>query len=180
MPTPAEHRALLFVAALAALGVGVRGCRVMLREPIPASDRQSLAIQMAAVDSAIAAGGRRPRSGSKAPPKAPATAPSGSPAKAPSRSAAASNTDAPAARSIDVDRATAAELERLPGIGPSLAARIVADRAEHGPFGSIEGLQRVKGIGPGLSRKVQPYVTFSLPPRPSHTGTPPSGALRRP
>ena len=126
-------------------------------------------MQMAAVDSAIADGGRQPRAKSK----------SGA-AEPSSRSAAASNTDAPAARSIDVDRASAAELERLPGIGPSLAARIVADRAEHGPFGSIEGLQRVKGIGPGLSRKVQPYVTFSLPPRPSHTGTLPPGALRRP
>jgi len=161
---------------------------MMQREPPPASDRQSLALQMAAVDSAIAAGGRRPRGGTealaKAQVQAPATTPAKAPAKAPaggpSRSAAASNTDAPAARSIDVDRATAEELERLPGIGPSLSKRIVADRAEHGPFGSIEGLQRVKGIGPALSRKVQPYVTFSLPPRPSHTGTPPSGALRRP
>src|SRR6266853_2765345 len=49
---------------------------------------------------------------------------------------------------IDLDRATARELERLPGIGPGLAARILADRAERGPFGTPEALLRVRGIGP--------------------------------
>src|SRR5690606_39434981 len=34
---------------------------------------------------------------------------------------------------VDMDRADAAELERLPGIGPALARRIVADREQHGP-----------------------------------------------
>ncbi|MCL4212452.1 MAG: helix-hairpin-helix domain-containing protein [Gemmatimonadales bacterium] len=68
---------------------------------------------------------------------------------------------------LDLDVASAAELERLPGIGPALAARIVADRSALGPFGSLEGLQRVKGIGPALARRLQPHVTFSLPPRPT-------------
>lgn len=68
---------------------------------------------------------------------------------------------------MDLDYAGAEELDRLPGIGPSLAARIVADRDSAGPFGSLEGLQRVRGIGPALAAKLAPLVTFSgrSPPR---------------
>lgn len=67
------------------------------------------------------------------------------------------------ARRLDVDRATAAELEGLPGIGPSLAARIVSDRAAGGPFGSLAGLQRVRGVGPALATRIAPFVMFSGP-----------------
>jgi competence protein ComEA len=68
---------------------------------------------------------------------------------------------------VDLDRADASTMERLPRIGPALAARIVADRVAHGPFGSLEGLQRVRGIGPGLARRLDSLVTFSGTPRPS-------------
>ncbi|MEJ7813022.1 MAG: helix-hairpin-helix domain-containing protein, partial [Gemmatimonadaceae bacterium] len=51
-------------------------------------------------------------------------------------------------------------------VGPVLAARIVADRDSLGPFGSLEGLERVRGVGPSLARKLAPHVTFSLTPRP--------------
>jgi competence protein ComEA len=49
---------------------------------------------------------------------------------------------------IDINTAPAAELELLPGIGPTLAARIVADRAEHGRFTTLDAPERVRGIGP--------------------------------
>jgi len=49
---------------------------------------------------------------------------------------------------VDVNAASADELTRLPGIGPVLAARIVADRTENGPFHSPDDLARVSGIGP--------------------------------
>ena len=49
---------------------------------------------------------------------------------------------------VDIDRADVAELALLPEIGPGLAARIVADRAVRGAFGSIDALARVEGIGP--------------------------------
>ncbi|HVE78909.1 MAG TPA: helix-hairpin-helix domain-containing protein [Gemmatimonadaceae bacterium] len=68
---------------------------------------------------------------------------------------------------LDVDRATPAELERLPGVGPALAARIVADRDARGAFGSADALARVAGIGPALARRLAPLVTFSGTPRPS-------------
>jgi competence protein ComEA len=49
---------------------------------------------------------------------------------------------------IDINTADAHELERIPGIGASLAARIVAYRALNGPFGSIDELADVSGITP--------------------------------
>jgi competence protein ComEA len=60
--------------------------------------------------------------------------------------------------SLEVDRATAADWERLPGIGPALAARIVADRAAHGPFLRPEGLLRVRGIGPKTLDRLRPFL----------------------
>jgi competence protein ComEA len=55
---------------------------------------------------------------------------------------------APAIGPLDLNQATAVELERLPRIGPALAARIVADRAARGPFRTVEDLDRVPGVGP--------------------------------
>jgi competence protein ComEA len=48
---------------------------------------------------------------------------------------------------LDLNRATARDLERLPGIGPALAERIVASREQTGGFQSIEDLRRVPGLG---------------------------------
>lgn len=62
---------------------------------------------------------------------------------------------------IDLDRADVTEITRLPRIGPVLAQRIVAWRAEHGPFGGLERLDSVPGIGPKLLEAVRPYVKFS-------------------
>jgi competence protein ComEA len=62
---------------------------------------------------------------------------------------------------VDLDRAPAEELARLPRIGPALAARIVQDREEHGPFGSLEALDRVPGVGPTVLRALRPHAAFS-------------------
>ncbi|MFW2514603.1 helix-hairpin-helix domain-containing protein [Demequina sp. SO4-13] len=51
---------------------------------------------------------------------------------------------------VDLNSATAEELEELPGIGPVLASRIVADRDAQGPFSSVEDLARVSGVGDAL------------------------------
>lgn len=60
---------------------------------------------------------------------------------------------------LNVNRATAVDLERLPGIGPSLARRIVADREAQGPFASVSALDRVSGIGPALVARLERLVT---------------------
>ncbi len=59
---------------------------------------------------------------------------------------------------LDINRATAEELERLPGIGPVLAARIVEYRRQHGQFQSVEELLEVRGIGPKRLEQIRPYV----------------------
>ena len=71
---------------------------------------------------------------------------------------------------VDVDRAGVEELDRLPRIGPALAARIVEEREKNGPFGSLDGLQRVRGIGPRMAAQLASAVTFSGTPRPSNAG----------
>lgn len=48
---------------------------------------------------------------------------------------------------ISPNRSEAAQLERLPGVGPVLAERIVAHREAHGPFETVEDLLDVPGIG---------------------------------
>ena len=59
---------------------------------------------------------------------------------------------------IDINRASAEELQSLPGVGPAIAERIVADRLENGPFRQYEDLERVTGIGPKLRERIQPAV----------------------
>lgn len=56
--------------------------------------------------------------------------------------------------------AGAAELERLPGIGPILAARIVQSRNTHGSFTKVEDLARVPGVGPALLERLRPLVVI--------------------
>lgn len=65
---------------------------------------------------------------------------------------------------IDVDRVGPTELRRLPGIGPALGARIVADRESLGVFGGTDALARVAGIGPATIARIEPYLTFSGSP----------------
>src|SRR5690606_22095787 len=49
---------------------------------------------------------------------------------------------------VNLNEATLEELQSLPGIGPGLGRRIVEDRDRRGPFRSLEELRRVKGFGP--------------------------------
>ncbi|MCS7070082.1 MAG: helix-hairpin-helix domain-containing protein [Anaerolinea sp.] len=65
-----------------------------------------------------------------------------------------------AALRIGINTTTASELERLPGIGPSLAAAIVAYREANGPFQSLEDLDAVPGIGPALLAQIAEYILF--------------------
>jgi competence protein ComEA len=59
---------------------------------------------------------------------------------------------------IDLNTAAAADLDALPGIGPALAQRILDYRRDHGPFKTIDDLQKVSGIGPAKMEKLKPYV----------------------
>jgi len=53
-------------------------------------------------------------------------------------------------RKLDVNRATVADLERVPGVGRTLATRIVAERDRRGRFARLAELDEVDGVGPKL------------------------------
>ena len=59
---------------------------------------------------------------------------------------------------VYVNRASREELEKLPGIGPALAARIVEHRERFGPFRRAEHLMLVRGISERRFRQLRPYV----------------------
>lgn len=63
-----------------------------------------------------------------------------------------------AAFQIDINEADWPEFCLLPEIGETLAKRIVAHRAENGPFQDIDSLRDVRGIGPKTLERIRPYV----------------------
>jgi DNA uptake protein ComE-like DNA-binding protein len=187
MPTPSEKKALGFLAAVAVLGAAVRmSGAVSQASAADAGSREALRRQIVAAESAGAVERRARKDGGKAGltrrtkghPVAAAVTDSARTAadprdlfNAPSVTppTAASRPKAPVAP-VDVDRATASELEALPRIGPALAKRIVDDRETRGPFGSLDGFQRVRGVGPAMAAALSASVTFSGTPRPSIAG----------
>ncbi len=58
---------------------------------------------------------------------------------------------------IDVNAAAEADLMRLPGVGPTLAARIVQHRTA-APFAAVDDLRKVKGIGAKTLEAIRPFV----------------------
>ena len=87
----------------------------------------------------------------------------------PRRPAAAVATETPPAEShaaraattplVDINRATREELERLPGVGPALAARIVEHRERHGTFRRVEHLLAVRGVSQRRFAELRAHVT---------------------
>jgi comEA protein len=62
---------------------------------------------------------------------------------------------------VNVNTASAAELERLPGVGPALAARIVEHREKNGAFQKVEDLLLVRGIGEKSLERMRPFLATS-------------------
>ena len=77
-------------------------------------------------------------------------------------SAAASPT--PRANLLDINTATLAELDSLPGIGPTTAQSIINYRNANGPFSQIEDIQNVPGIGRSTYDQIQDYIMVSPGP----------------
>lgn len=149
MPTPAERKALLFFSIVLVLGASGRAIRAFHgSSPADAKARSALESQIKAADSARKSGRRKSkRDKAKKEPPAP---------KGP----------------VDLDVASVEDIVGLRHVGPALARRIVADRDSFGPFGSLEGLRRVRGIGPSMVEKLDSAVTFSGVPRPTNTVIP--------
>lgn len=61
---------------------------------------------------------------------------------------------------ININKATQAELEIIPGIGPSTALKIINYRNENGKFKSIEDVKNISGIGDSKYEKMKDYITI--------------------
>jgi hypothetical protein len=59
---------------------------------------------------------------------------------------------------IELNSVGAGTLTLLPGVGETLAERIVRDRIARGPFASLEDLQRVDGVGPATVARIRPHA----------------------
>ena len=67
----------------------------------------------------------------------------------------------PAGReAANLNTMTRTDLERLPGVGPSLARAILAYRDKNGPFADLKSLERVPGIGPKLVSRLSDLVVI--------------------
>lgn len=65
---------------------------------------------------------------------------------------------------IDPNQADAVELERLPRVGPALAARIVERRQSHGSFRTLADLDSVSGVGPALLAAMAQHLALPAAP----------------
>ncbi len=61
---------------------------------------------------------------------------------------------------LNINQATAEQLTALPGIGPARAEAIITLRENKGELQHIDELQEVRGIGPSLTRQLEPLVSF--------------------
>jgi competence protein ComEA len=64
---------------------------------------------------------------------------------------------------LNLNTATAADLEKLPGIGPATAARILEYRQKNGAFKKTEELMNIQGIGEKSFLKLKSLVTVAPP-----------------
>lgn len=114
-----------------------RGARVVdaveMARPLPSADLQALNLAAPLQD------GQKVLVPRVRAPDAEGTVPGGS--------APAGAGDSAGDSRININTADRAELERLPGIGPALAERIIQYREQNGPFVSVDDLMNVSGIG---------------------------------
>jgi competence protein ComEA len=157
MPLRSEQKALLFIGAVAVLGAGVRVVRAATGRhdsgPQPALEQQSRA-----ADSASHAGRQKGKRVAGKLSEAKSRSPKG--AAAPLGSGPLDRPGYVAGK-LDLDIATAAQIDSLPGVGPTMAKRIVTDRMQRGPFVTRDGLRRVRGTGPTFLAKIDSLVMFS-------------------
>jgi competence ComEA-like helix-hairpin-helix protein len=145
--TPVEARALATIGVLLLLGLAAQRIVVDVPPPPPPSERAerfaALADSIGALPlaSSSAIGDVSPAGNGSARPPARRRAPA-----------------AAAPVYVNLNTASQAELERLPRIGPAMAQRILDLRAEVGAFGSVDELERVRGIGPKTLDRLRPHV----------------------
>lgn len=164
--TPAERKALLFLALVAVLGGGVR-----LWRATHAARPSSSSLSSDSTDGVATSDPRWPTRRGHSVRKRTAA---GSSVRRGSR---AGGSDRDSTRIIDIDRASVAEIDALGVVPAGVGRLIVADRDSFGPFGSIEELARVPFLSTAALRKLAPRVTFSRLPRPKNAVVQPHRAV---
>lgn len=163
--TPAERKALLFLATVALLGAGVR----LWRSSHPDRAQHAVHVSGASDTSARARGSSRSRTRSSR---------GRSTARASVRvRSRTGQSDRDSTSIIDLDRASVAEIDALGLLAPGVARLIVADRDTFGPFGSLHELSRVPFLTSAALRQLAPRVTFSRLPRPKNAVVQPRRAV---
>ena len=74
-----------------------------------------------------------------------------------------SSTQPATAQVVNLNTAAAADLQKLPGIGAAMAARIIEYRQKNGGFKKVEELMNVQGIGEKVFLKLKPLVSVTPP-----------------
>jgi competence protein ComEA len=175
MSLRSDHKALLFLGGIALLGAAVRASRAV---GATASAQPALERQMQAADSA-----KRSQTGKRQQPrKPPAPKSRGERVAAVAPAAPADPSHRDYRGRLDLDVATAAEIDALPGVGPTLAKRIVVQRMTGGPYRELTALRRVKGVTLKLLAALDSLVAFSgvyKPPSAADTILPRRTARRR-
>jgi len=77
----------------------------------------------------------------------------------------------PPTHPINLNSASAAELQQVPGIGPSTADKILQMRKSYGAFKSVDDLLAIKGIGPKRLEKMRKYLTIGKAPQSKKAST---------
>lgn len=148
-----ETAVLLFLGASLLAGMGLRSLRGGNEIP-----REDVRLALQRQDSLFAAAAIPPGSADGGDTQGSPPAEGRDPASDPSGETRSSR-DVPAAKgSIDINAADAAALERLPGIGPATARKIVEHRTRSGPFRRPEDLLKVKGIGPKKFEQLRQFI----------------------
>lgn len=129
-------------AVLVLSAVFLVGSAVKIWMPVVAQRPALSAFSYTALDSQFLALSRAPRD----------TAP------APHRSTVRKSTTTVAKQSIELNSATVDELQKLPGIGPAIAQRIVTYREVHGDFSQPGDVSSVRGIGPRTFERIRAYL----------------------
>ena len=95
------------------------------------------------------------------PPTIPATEPPvrSEPAKQTETKKSSGSTEKKVTFPVNINTASKKELDALPGIGETLAQRIIDYRSANGPFSTVDELTKVKGIGEKTLEKLKPYAT---------------------
>lgn len=179
-----DHKALMFIGAVAVLGAAVRVVRAASANG-PATVQPALDRQVKAADSAAHAS----RGGTSSPGRGRQGRGRGARARSASDTskrvrdsiarAQRARLDRPGyiGGKLDLDVATLAQIDSLPGVSLLMARRIIFDRIAHGPFVTRDGLRRVSGVGQIFLSRIDSLITFSgvvRMPSAADTAAPPS------